>query len=74
MSDDALSTQYVTIDGDVLDAVIHRVYGVGPDALGVVMDANPHIRAMPVHLPVGTRIVLPSLPTPEPPPRVRLWD
>ena len=66
--------QYVTIDGDVLDAIIFRIYGKGPSALAIVMDANPHIRALPVHLPVGTCINLPALPEDTPPPRVRLWD
>ncbi len=67
-------TEYVTIEGDVLDAVIFRIYGQGPDALSVVMGANPHIRSMPVHLSVGTRLHLPSLPEAVPAARVRLWD
>lgn len=71
---DSLATEYVTIEGDVLDAIIFRIYGQGPDALSVVMDANPHIRALPVHLPVGTRIHLPVLPEATPAKRVRLWD
>ncbi len=35
---------------------------------------NPHIRAMPVHLPAATRITLPALPEPSPKRRIRLWD
>lgn len=71
---DSLAKDYVTIDGDVLDAIIYRIYGQGPDALGAVLNANPHIRDMPVHLPAGTAIHLPALPTPAPAGRVRLWD
>jgi len=71
---DTLATEYVTIEGDVLDAIIFRIYGQGPDALSDVMNGNPHIRNMPVHLPVGTRIQLPVLPAAAPAKRVRLWD
>lgn len=67
-------TEYVTIEGDVLDAIIFRIYGQGPDALSAVMDANPHIRDLPVHLPVGTRIQLPVLRAAAPAKRIRLWD
>lgn len=67
-------TEYVSTEGDVLDAIIFKIYGQGPDALGPVMDANPHIRAMPVHLPAATRITLPALPEPSPKRRIRLWD
>ncbi len=65
---------YVTKDGDVLDAIIFTVYGQGPDALQVVLDANPHIRQMPVHLPIGTKISLPLLSETPAKQQVKLWD
>lgn len=72
MSD--FSSTYETIDGDVLDAIIFRLYGAGPDALAAVLEANPHIRDMDVHLPAGTVINLPALPEAAPQAAVRLWD
>jgi len=65
---------YRTIDGDVLDAVIKRFYGRGPDALAAVLDANPHIRHAPAVLPAGLEITLPHLPAPKPKPIIQLWD
>ena len=65
---------YCTIDGDVLDSIIWKIYGVGASAMTAVMDANPHIRHADPHLPVGTLIYLPELPAARTTPQIRLWD
>lgn len=66
---------YSTIDGDVLDLVVWRLTGGrGPDVLAVVLAANPHIRAMPAHLPAGTKITIPDLPSKATTQPLSLWD
>ncbi len=65
----------VTLDGDLLDAVIAGHYGVkaAADALQAVLLANPGLAAHGPVLPGGLAINLPELPADDRP-ALRLWD
>ena len=69
---------HVTVDGDVLDAIIAARYGQRADVLGkvlrAVLDANPGLAERGAVLPAGVAIKLPDLPLPAAIPTVRLWD
>ena len=71
-------TVYVTVDGDVLDAIIAAHYGSRADALDrvlpAVLDANHGLAERGAVLPAGATIALPELPLPAAIPTVRLWD
>lgn len=71
-------TSYVTVDADVLDAIIAAHYGPRADALDkvlqAVLDANPGLAERGAVLPAGIAIALPELPGPPSISTVRLWD
>ncbi len=65
-------TDYVTLDGDVLDDVALRMLGSAAQVVRLI-EANPHIADGPAVLPAGIVI---SLPAPVPVaavPTIRLW-
>ena len=66
-------TRYVTLAGDMVDAVCHAHYGRRRGAVEAVLAANPGLAAMGPVLPAGVEILLPELPPPGPP-IARLWD
>lgn len=70
-----MATVYTTLQGEMVDMVCRRVYGDESGYVERVLDANPGLAAMPVPLPIGTRIALPDL-QPAAPERqlVALWD
>jgi phage tail protein X len=65
---------YTTIDGDMLDLIAYREYGVSSKVTEVLYDKNYRIANLPIELPGGVVVELP----PQTPPRVRdvirLWD
>lgn len=69
---------YKTIDGDVVDAICHRVYGNRPGMTEQVLEANRDINGSsladwgPV-LPAGLIISLPEL-ADAPKKRKQLWE
>ncbi len=66
---------YRTRQGDVLDLVCVRHYGLRRGLIEVVYEANPGLCEQPVVLPAGLVIVLPDLPREAlPRPQQKLWD
>ena len=68
-------TRIVTVEGDLLDALIADHYGIEATAraLESVMDANLGLASYGPALPGGLTIVLPELPAVDRP-VLRLWD
>ena len=66
---------WITVDGDMLDAISERHYGRRPGAVEAVLRANPGLADRGPMLPAGVRIELPDLEErPESSGAVRLWD
>lgn len=66
---------YRTIQGDVLDAICARYYGVGRFDIATVYEANPGLADHGPHLPKGTLVSLPDQSgVNKPKQRIRLWD
>ena len=65
-------TDYVSRDGDMLDAVCYQFYG-DESAVVNVLDKNPGLVNYPAILPAGIRISLPDI-TIADSPSVTLWD
>ncbi len=62
--------------GDTLDLILHRDWGLGPEAIGIVLSANPGLAALGPVLPVGTPIIIPATAAAAPVtlPLLQLWD
>ncbi len=62
--------------GDTLDQMLHRDRGLGPEALGTVLAANPGLAAPGPLLPVGTAVTIPPAAQAAPIERklLNLWD
>ena len=66
---------YRTKEGDMLDAICYRYYGVQSGAVELVLDANQNLSRQVEELPNGLIIELPDLPTTEKDiTPIRLWD
>ena len=67
---------YKTRDGDVLDQIIWRQYGVVNSAMVLqVFDANPSLSNLDAVLPAGIEILLPDIQQPAAETTsVSLWD
>ena len=67
---------YSTREGDVLDEIVWRHYGVTNSAmLRQVFAANPTLAEQPAVMPAGVSIVLPDIEQPaEETAGVSLWD
>ncbi|MCM0751497.1 hypothetical protein DEA98_09830 [Brucella pseudogrignonensis] len=50
---------YITIDGDVVDAIAYKYYGKHGKNTEALLEANPDLFAYGPVLPAGLRIVLP---------------
>lgn len=61
-------------DGDMIDQIAQEAYGRTGGAAEALLDANPHLAALPARLPAGTIIELPDLPTPVASRTIKLWD
>lgn len=62
--------------GDTIDLILHRDRGLGPEAIGTVLAANPGLAALSPVLPVGTAILIPDAAASAPAtrPLLQLWD
>ncbi len=68
--------QYITKQGDVLDDVVWRQYGVGTwSVVQQVLDANPGLADHGAVLPAGLVVTLPEIENPTTTTKsVSLWD
>ncbi|MEG3182134.1 tail protein X [Sphingomonas sp. LT1P40] len=62
--------------GDTLDALLARERALGPEALDLVLKANPGLSAIGPILPLGTPVTIPpaAVDAPTVRPIVQLWD
>lgn len=69
-----MARTYRTLDGDMLDYVAHREYGISSKVTEVLFDQNYRIADNPIQMPAGIVVELP----PQEPPAlrdvIRLWD
>lgn len=66
---------HVCAQGDALDLICKRHYGLQAGAVEQVLQANPQIAAVAHRLPEGTRLILPDLSGHQLTGQtVRLWD
>lgn len=64
-----------SLEGDTLDAVVHRHLGRTAGITEQALTSNPGISALGVILPTGTRITLPdSASNPPASQFIQLWD
>lgn len=65
----------ITQKGQTLDDIVYQVYGVRPQMLDVLMNANPHLLDYDLHLPAGLAVNLPPIAeTAENTHIINLWD
>lgn len=68
---------YITVQRDMLDAILYRHYGRTSEVVERVLEANPGLASQGPLLPPGLSIVIPDIPsTGDAPiiPTTRLWD
>ena len=66
---------YRTRDGDMVDAICRRYYGIESGTVEVVLEANPGLADYGAVLPAGILVELPELPPSRKTiPTVKLWD
>jgi phage tail protein X len=63
---------YLTREGEVLDAIAYRLYGT-EQAVHDLLAANPWIAQTPARLPAGLRLTLPPRPAAVKVRTIRLW-
>lgn len=67
--------RFVTIDGDMIDAIAYAYYGQHSRNTEAIIEANPHLAEVGTVLPAGIVIRLPPAPRQDlPKPFRRLWD
>lgn len=78
---DANIAKYMMVDGDRLDLIIHKHYGLEPaqlsGALNFILDHNPHLAGVKQPFKMGLKpliIELPPLPVFEQVQEVNLWS
>lgn len=70
-----MATVYTTQQGEMIDAICRRFYGDESGYVESVVEDNPGLAALPILLPIGTKIVMPDLPrAPAEREVVSLWD
>lgn len=71
-----MPTTYITHEGDVLDAICARHYGLAnlPQTLTEVLDANRELAAQGAIYPSGLIITLPDIETQVSESTIQLWD
>ncbi|MFD2178511.1 tail protein X [Veronia pacifica] len=65
---------YLTLAGDMLDAICHAAYGPRPGALEAVLADNPGLAAYGPVLPTNVTVSLPELGPAESSSQINLWD
>ncbi len=66
--------QYITKDGDMVDAIVCAQYGAESPYAEAVLAANPGLAARGPHLPAGLTIELPEIEAQATVETVKLWD
>ena len=78
MSEYVVSREGMTLDLccwlHYYSADIGAVYELPAGVVEAALEANPRIAWLPMHLPLGTKITMPSLPSEPVNKLVRLWD
>ncbi|GAK43589.1 tail X family protein [Tepidicaulis marinus] len=69
-----MSRLYRTSDGDMVDFICWKHYGVQSGAVEAVLEANEGLAALGPRLPAGVTITLPDLRPKVEVKTVRLWD
>ncbi|WP_419783732.1 tail protein X [Maridesulfovibrio sp.] len=64
---------YTTKDGDMLDRICWKYYGV-ESAVTDVLEANPGLADLGPVLSAGVEITLPEIATPEQDQGINIWD
>lgn len=63
------------IQNDTVDAICWREYGRSTGVVEQVLAANPHLSEFGPFIPMGTKVQLPDIPTPQNKVQsVQLWD
>lgn len=63
------------IQNDTVDAICWREYGRSNGVVEQVLEANPHLSEFGPFIPMGTKVQLPDIPTPQNKVQsVQLWD
>ena len=65
---------YRTIDGDAIDLICFREYGISSKTTEVVLDHNYRIADNPIQMPAGVDVALPPQEPPSLRSIIRLWD
>ena len=65
---------YRTIDGDMLDLIAHREYGISSKVTEVLYDHNYRIADLPMEMSAGVDVALPPQTPPSLRQIIRLWD
>jgi phage tail protein X len=65
---------YTTIDGDELDLIAFREYGVSSDVTEVLYDINYRIADNPIRMPFGVEVELPKQTPPALAKYIKLWS
>lgn len=52
---------YVTVQGEMIDAICRKIYGEESGHVENLVSANPGLADAPYVLPLGTKITLPDL-------------
>ncbi|QBP10101.1 tail protein X [Cupriavidus metallidurans] len=64
----------ITMQGDTVDAICHRVYGQTAGITEAVLEANQGLADLGPVLPHGTLVDVPDLPQQPKVRRIQLWD
>ncbi|MFK7044782.1 tail protein X [Acinetobacter baumannii] len=63
------------IQNDTVDAICWREYGRSTGVVEQVLAANPHLSEFGPFIPMGTKVQLPNIPTPQNKVQsIQLWD
>ncbi|MDC4882036.1 tail protein X [Acinetobacter baumannii] len=63
------------IQNDTVDAICWREYGRSTGVVEQVLVANPHLSEFGPFIPMGTKVQLPDIPTPQNKVQsIQLWD
>ena len=65
---------YRTIDGDMLDLIAYKEYGISQRVTEVLYDVNYRIADNPIEFPAGVTVTLPRQTPPQLRNIIRLWD
>ena len=70
-----MAQTYTTREGDALDLICLREYGIQAGAVEQVLESNPHIKMDAHRLPAGLTLILPNIDAAKlQSGAVRLWD